>query len=151
MQVVKNVESDVRFDALVDGIGSNGVRNLIVYPVLMRQKVVAVVVVANKLSATGRVAGDDFTPSDVSAVQDFATLATLAFLQKQVNKTRANAARRRAGEAKSGDRQNLEDRENESDEGSDEEAWSSVLDKAALESDDSDYDSEREGADGANN
>lgn len=39
VQVVKDVEKDVRFDALVDGIGSNGVRNLIAYPLQVRQKV----------------------------------------------------------------------------------------------------------------
>ncbi|GBG24089.1 cGMP-specific 3',5'-cyclic phosphodiesterase [Hondaea fermentalgiana] len=89
MQVVQEVEKDVRFDALVDGIGSNGVRSLVVYPILMRQEVVATVVVVNKLSPNGRVAGDTFTTQDISAVQDFATLTTLVFLQQQIGKTRS--------------------------------------------------------------
>jgi GAF domain-containing protein len=99
MQVVKEVEKDVRFDALVDGIGSNGVRNLIAYPVLVRQEVVAVIVVTNKLSENGRVAGDDFAPSDIAAVQDFAALASLTFLQQSIITTRSNAARIKEDEA----------------------------------------------------
>ena len=39
VQVVKDVEKDVRFDGLVDGIGSNGVRNLVAFPLQIRQKV----------------------------------------------------------------------------------------------------------------
>jgi GAF domain-containing protein len=85
MQVVKDVQADARFDALVDGIGSNGVTNLVAYPILMRDKVEAVVVAVNKLASNGR-GCEDFSSTDVAAIQDFATLATLVLPKDKADK-----------------------------------------------------------------
>jgi len=83
MQIVQDVESDTRFDALVDGIGSNGVRTLVIYPILMKREVAAMVVVANKLSLNGRVTGEQFSTQDIHAIQDLASLTTLVLIQKE--------------------------------------------------------------------
>ena len=58
---------------------------------------VAVIVAVNKLT-NGRVAGEDFTQSDVSAISDFATLTTLAFTREEITRTRRNSQRLLSGD-----------------------------------------------------